>query len=96
MNANRKFIVALLATGALIERHHLTTIDDPAQRPPDQRNRRAKAAVDGKPHGGHPGTKAKDRHQIGQQLQDMQLAPRALWIIGGHGHSTRAMRCGMS
>ena len=30
----------LLATGALIERHHLTTIDDPAKRLPDQRNRR--------------------------------------------------------
>jgi two-component system response regulator AtoC len=30
----------LLATGALIERHHLTTIDDPAKRPPDPRNRR--------------------------------------------------------
>jgi two-component system response regulator AtoC len=32
---------ALLATGALIERHHLTTIDDPAKRPPDQRIRRS-------------------------------------------------------
>jgi DNA-binding NtrC family response regulator len=31
----------LLATGALIERHHLTTIDDPAKRPPDQRLRRS-------------------------------------------------------
>jgi two-component system response regulator AtoC len=30
----------LLATGAVIERHHLTTIDDPAKRPPDQRTRR--------------------------------------------------------
>jgi len=30
----------LLATGALIERHHLTTIDDPAKRLPDQRTRR--------------------------------------------------------
>jgi two-component system response regulator AtoC len=30
----------LLATGALIERHHLTTIDDPANRPTDQRARR--------------------------------------------------------
>jgi DNA-binding NtrC family response regulator len=30
----------LLATGALIERHHLTTIDDPAKRPLDQRTRR--------------------------------------------------------
>jgi DNA-binding NtrC family response regulator len=30
----------LLSTGALIERHHLTTIDDPAKRPPDQRTRR--------------------------------------------------------
>ena len=30
----------LLATGALIERHHLTTIDDPAKRLPDQRSRR--------------------------------------------------------
>jgi DNA-binding NtrC family response regulator len=29
----------LLATGALIERHHLTTIDDPATRRPDQRTR---------------------------------------------------------
>jgi len=29
----------LLATGALIERHHLTTIDDPAKRPPNQRLR---------------------------------------------------------
>jgi two-component system response regulator AtoC len=29
----------LLATGALIERHHLTTIDDPATRPPNQRAR---------------------------------------------------------
>src|SRR4029077_20608579 len=31
----------LLATGTLIERHHLTTIDDPAKRPPDPRNRRS-------------------------------------------------------
>ena len=31
----------LLSTGALIERQHLTTIDDPAKRPPDQRNRRS-------------------------------------------------------
>ena len=31
----------LLAPGALIERHHLTTIDDPAKRPPDQRTRRS-------------------------------------------------------
>jgi len=31
----------LLATGAVIERHHLTTIDDPAARPLDQRNRRS-------------------------------------------------------
>jgi len=30
----------LLATGALIERGHLTTIDDPAKRLPDQRTRR--------------------------------------------------------
>ena len=29
----------LLATGMLIERHHLTTIDDPAKRPPNQRMR---------------------------------------------------------
>ncbi|HMG55409.1 MAG TPA: sigma 54-interacting transcriptional regulator, partial [Kofleriaceae bacterium] len=29
----------LLATGTLIERHHLTTIDDPAKRPPNQRMR---------------------------------------------------------
>jgi DNA-binding NtrC family response regulator len=29
----------LLATGSLIERHHLTTIDDPVQRPPNQRQR---------------------------------------------------------
>jgi DNA-binding NtrC family response regulator len=29
----------LLATGAVIERHHLTTIDDPAKRLPDQRAR---------------------------------------------------------
>ena len=29
----------LLATGAMIERHHLTTIDDPATRPPNQRAR---------------------------------------------------------
>jgi DNA-binding NtrC family response regulator len=31
----------LLSTGALIERHHLTTIDDPTMRPPDQRLRRS-------------------------------------------------------
>jgi two-component system response regulator AtoC len=31
----------LLATGPLIERHHLTTIDDPAKRPPDPRQRRS-------------------------------------------------------
>jgi DNA-binding NtrC family response regulator len=31
----------LLATGATIELHHLTTIDDPAKRPPDQRIRRS-------------------------------------------------------
>ncbi|HET7501796.1 MAG TPA: sigma 54-interacting transcriptional regulator [Kofleriaceae bacterium] len=30
----------LLATGAVIERHHLTTIDDPSKRTPDQRTRR--------------------------------------------------------
>jgi len=30
----------LLAAGALIERHHLTTIDDPAKRLPDQQSRR--------------------------------------------------------
>jgi DNA-binding NtrC family response regulator len=36
----------LLATGALIERHHLTTIDDPATRPVDQRVRaRASATI---------------------------------------------------
>jgi two-component system response regulator AtoC len=29
----------LLATGTLIERHHLTTIDDPTKRPPSQRTR---------------------------------------------------------
>jgi len=29
----------LLATGTLIERHHLTTIDDPTKRPPNQRMR---------------------------------------------------------
>jgi len=29
----------LLATGSMIERHHLTTIDDPVQRPPNQRTR---------------------------------------------------------
>jgi two-component system, NtrC family, response regulator AtoC len=31
----------LLATGSVIERHHLTTIDDPSARPPDPRNRRS-------------------------------------------------------
>jgi DNA-binding NtrC family response regulator len=31
----------LLATGAVIERHHLTTIDDPQKRPPGQRFRSA-------------------------------------------------------
>jgi DNA-binding NtrC family response regulator len=31
----------LLATGTLIERHHLTTIDDPAKRPPNQHMRRS-------------------------------------------------------
>ena len=31
----------LLATGTLIERHHLTTIDDPAKRPPNQSMRRS-------------------------------------------------------
>jgi DNA-binding NtrC family response regulator len=31
----------LLATGSLIDRHHLTTIDDPAKRLPDQRQRRS-------------------------------------------------------
>ena len=36
----------LLATGTLIERHHLTTIDDPASRPVDQRVRaRASATI---------------------------------------------------
>ena len=32
---------ALLATGALIERHHLTTIDDPAKRPASREHRRS-------------------------------------------------------
>jgi two-component system response regulator AtoC len=32
---------ALLATGAVVELHHLTTIDDPAKRTPDQRIRRS-------------------------------------------------------
>jgi DNA-binding NtrC family response regulator len=31
----------LLATGALIELHHLTTLEDPAKRTPDQRTRRS-------------------------------------------------------